>query len=96
MKNLPWKAGHSGVLRNWPEVRDAKGELLARFYGPDAETLSQLFAAAPRMLQALRSMMEHDEALDAKELVADGDDFNEVLGWAHGFFAAHPELRRKP
>lgn len=47
-------AGKGGPLKDWPQVTDEAGELVARLYGPGAEDRAHLFAAAPDLLEALR------------------------------------------
>lgn len=52
----PLKARRGGVLRDWPEVIDAEGRLIARTYGPQADALARLLAAAPELLAVVRTL----------------------------------------
>lgn len=61
----PFLARRGGVLRDWPEVIDAEGKLIARTYGAQADVVARLFAAAPELLALVRMTAAQHVAPDA-------------------------------
>ena len=55
----PWAQGYAGAMLDWPEVRSASGDLIARTYGGKAAPDARLIAAAPKLLAALQEVAEY-------------------------------------
>ena len=75
----PWQFAMGGVTKDWPEVRNDTGHILARTYEPDAEGNARLIAAAPAMLEALRIALENAWVISDHDCAMPRVDFDALL-----------------